>query len=223
MGREVTIMSDRIVITISREFGTGGHEVGRKLADSLGIKFYDDELISIAAKKMGFNENYVRDNEEVVPDFSFSGLFSGVSSYTVSPTDQIQENQFELIREIAKDQSCVIVGRAADYILQDDPDQVSVFIFAPMEARVKRLAQDTTHYKAYLPEEKYTEDQLVKDVKYIDKQRRKYYEFYTENQWGERDVYDLLINTDRTGIDGAVAVIEAYIKNGRGQNIVSDL
>lgn len=216
-------MSDRIVITISREFGTGGHEVGRKLADRLGIKFYDDELIKIAAKKMGFNENYVRDNEEVVPDFSFSGLFSGVSSYTSSPTDQIQENQFELIREIAKDQSCVIVGRAADYILQDDPDQVSVFIFAPMEARIKRLAQDTTHYKAYLPEDNYTEDQLLKAVKYIDKQRRKFYEFYTENQWGERDVYDLLINTDRTGIDGAVAVIEAYIKNGRGQNIVSDL
>lgn len=216
-------MSERIVITISREFGTGGHEVGRKLADRLGIKFYDDELIKIAAKKMGFNENYVRDNEEVVPDFSFSGLFSGVSSYTSSPTDQIQENQFELIREIAKDQSCVIVGRAADYILKDDPDQVSVFIFAPMEARIKRLAQDTTHYKAYLPEESYTEDQLLKAVKYIDKQRRKFYEFYTENQWGERDVYDLLINTDRAGIDGAVAVIEAYIKNGRGQNIVSDL
>ena len=216
-------MSDRIVITISREFGTGGHEVGRKLADSLGIKFYDDELIKIAAKKMGFNENYIRDNEEVVPDFSFSGLFSGVSSYTSSPTDQIQENQFELIRELAKDQSCVIVGRAADYILKDDPDQVSVFIFAPMEARIRRLAQDTTHYKAYLPEESYTEDQLLKAVKYIDKQRRKFYEFYTENQWGERDVYDLLINTDRAGIDGAVAVIEAYIKNGRGQNIVSDL
>ena len=216
-------MSDRIVITLSREFGTGGHEVGRKLAEKLGIKFYDDELIKIAAEKMGFNENYVRDNEEQIPDFSFSGMFSGISAYAPSPSDQIQENQFELIREIAKDQSCVILGRAADYILQEDPDQVSVFLFAPLDARVKRLSQDTTHYKAYLPEDSYTEDQLIKAVKYIDKQRKKYYEFYTENQWGERDVYDLLINTDRTGIDGAVAVIEAYIKNARGQNITSDL
>ena len=216
-------MSDRIVITLSREFGTGGHEVGRKLAEKLGIKFYDDELIKIAAEKMGFNENYVRDNEEQIPDFSFSGMFSGISAFTPNPSDQIQESEFDLIREIAKDQSCVILGRAADYILQDDPDRVSVFIFAPLESRVKRLAQDTVHYKAYLPEENYTDAQLVKAVKYIDKQRRKYYEFYTENQWGDRDVYDLLINTDRTGIDGAVAVIEAYIKNARGQNITSDL
>ena len=214
---------DKIIITISREFGTGGHEVGRKLADKLGINFYDDELINIAAEKMGFNENYVRDNEESIPDFSFSGMFSGVSTYTASPADQIQENQFDLIRELAAKESCVIVGRAADYILREDPCCVSVFVFAPMEARIKRLAKDTTHYKAYLPEENYTEDQLLKAVKYIDKQRRKFYEFYTENQWGERDVYDLLINTERTGIDGAVDIIETYIKSGRGKDILSDI
>lgn len=214
---------EKIIITLSREFGTGGHEVGRKLADKLGIKFYDDELINIAAKNMGFNENYVRDNEETIPDFSFGGMFSGVAAYVSSPADQIQENQFDVIRELADKESCVIVGRAADYILKDNPNHVSVFIFAPLEARLKRLSRDTTHYKAYLPEEHYTEDQLVKAVKYIDKQRRKYYEFYTENQWGERDVYDLLINTDRTGIDGAVEVIASYIKAGRGKDIVSDL
>ena len=214
---------EKIIITLSREFGTGGHEVGRKLADKLGIKFYDDELINIAAKNMGFNENYVRDNEEAIPDFSFGGMFSGVAAYVSSPADQIQENQFDVIRELADKESCVIVGRAADYILKDNPNHVSVFIFAPLEARIKRLSQDTTHYKAYLPEDHYTEDQLIKAVKYIDKQRRKYYEFYTENQWGERDVYDLLINTDRTGIDGAVEVIASYIKAGRGKDIVSDL
>ena len=214
---------EKIIITLSREFGTGGHEVGRKLADKLGIKFYDDELINIAAKNMGFNENYVRDNEESIPDFSFGGMFSGVAAYVSSPADQIQENQFDLIRELADKESCVIVGRAADYILKDNPNHVSVFIFAPLEARIKRLSQDTVHYKAYLPEDHYTEDQLIKAVKYIDKQRRKYYEFYTENQWGERDVYDLLINTDRTGIDGAVEVIASYIKAGRGKDIVSDL
>ena len=216
-------MSDRIIITLSREFGTGGHEVGRKLAEKLGIKFYDDELIKIAAKDLGFNENYVQDNEERIPDFSFSGMFGGINTYMINPSDQIQENEFELIRKIASEGSCIILGRAADYILQDDPDQVSVFIFAPVEARLRRLAQDKEHYKAYLPEDNYTEEQLAKAVKVIDKQRKKYYEFYTENQWGERDVYDLLINTDRTGIDGAVEVIAAYIKNARGKNITSDL
>ncbi len=214
---------EKIIITISREFGTGGHEVGRKLADKLGIKFYDNELINIAAQKMGFNENYVRDNEETIPDFSFSGMFSGVTAYTASPADRIQEHQFETIREIASKESCVIVGRAADYILKDEPNCVSIFVFAPLESRLKRLSQDTAHYKAYLPEESYTREQLLKAVKYIDKQRRKFYEFYTENQWGERDVYDLLINTDRTGIDGAVEVIATYIQTGRGKDIVSDL
>ena len=214
---------DRVIVTISREFGTGGHEVGRLLAEKLGVEFYDDELIKAAAKSMGFDENYVRDNEEAIPDFSIAGLFSGVSAFTSSPADQIQESQFEMIREIAKKGSCVIVGRAADYVLQDDPDLVSVFLFAPLNARIKRLAQDTVHYKNYLPEESYTEDQLKKAVKYIDKQRRKYYEFYTENQWGERDVYDLLINTDSTGIDGAAAIIEAYIKNCKDKDITSDL
>ena len=216
-------MSDRIVITISREFGTGGHEVGRKVAELLGIKFYDDELIKIAAKNMGFNENFVRDNEEVVPDFSFSGLFAGVSSFASNPSDQIQENQFALIRELAKKESCVIVGRAADYILQDDPNRVSIFLFAPLEARVRRLEKDKVHYNAYLPEEEYSKEQLIKAVKYMDKQRRKFYEFYTENQWGDRDVYDLLINTERAGVDGAAKIIESYIKAGRGKDITSDL
>ena len=220
---EEAVMSEKIIITISREFGTGGHLIGKRLAEKLGIAFYDNELIQIAAKEMGFNENYIKNNEEKVPEFSFSGLFSGVAAYTSNPSDRIQEQQFEMIRDIAEKESCVIVGRAADYILQDYPGRVSIFLFAPLEARVRRLAQDTVHYKAYLPEESYTEEQLVKAVKAIDKQRRKYYEFYTENQWGERDIYDLLINTERTGIDGAIALIETYIKTGRGKDITSDL
>ena len=207
-------MNKKIIITISREFGTGGHLIGKKLAEKLGISFYDNELIQIAAKEMGFNENYIQNNEEKAPEFSFSGLFSGVGTYTSSPSDRIQEQQFEMIREIADRESCVIVGRAADYILQDNPNHVSIFLFAPLEARVRRLAQDTVHYRAYLPEENYTTEQLIRAVKAIDKKRRKYYEFYTENQWGERDVYDLLINTERTGIDGAVALIETYITTG---------
>lgn len=212
----------KIIVTISREFGSGGHSVGKKLAEKLGIDFYDNELITIAAKNMGFHEGYVQENEERIPDFSISGLFGGFDTFTTSPSDRIQENEFDLIREIASKGSCVIVGRAADYILQDEK-HVSIFIFAPMEARIERLKADHVNYKSYLPEDSYTETELVKAVKVIDKQRRKYYEFYTENRWGERDVYDLLINTDRTGIDGAVDIIETYIRSSRDKNILSDI
>lgn len=215
-------MSDKIIVTISREFGTGGHSVGKKLAEELGIKFYDNELIKMAAEKMGFKEGYIQNNEERVPDFSMSGIFSGISSFAPNPSDSIQESEFELIREIARNESCVIVGRAADYILQDE-QHISVFLFAPIEARIRRLKNDTKNYKAYLPEDNYTEEQLLKAVKVIDKQRRKFYEFYTENSWGDRDIYDLLINTDRTGVDGAVEIIKRYLEVSRDKDILSDI
>lgn len=215
-------MSDKIIVTISREFGSGGHSVGQKLAEKLGISFYDNELIRIAAEKMGFNENFVKDNEERIPDYSVSSMFTGIGGFMSNPSDKIQEHEFDIIREIAEKESCVIVGRAADYILQEMP-HVSIFIFAPVEARISRLKNDHVHYKAYLPEDEYTEAELQKAVKVIDKQRRRYYEFYTENSWGERDVYDLLINTDRAGIDGAVEIIEAYIRAGKGKDILSDI
>lgn len=209
---------DRIIVTIDREYGSGGHEVGKRLAERLGVKFVDEELISRAAAVTGYHEDYIRSNDERAPEYSVPSLFSGFDNFQASPFARIQEEEFRIIREIASEDSCVIVGRAADYILSSKR-HVSIFLFAPLEDRIKRKLKVTES----VPDVEYDEYSMEKHVKQMDKQRRKYYEFYTDNKWGGRDVYDLLINTSRAGIEGAVDIIVAYIIGGKDKDILSDL
>ena len=212
-------MSDKVIVTIDREFGSGGHEVARRLAERLGVPFYDEEIIARAAESTGYNTEYIRDNDEKAPDFSFSSMFSGFDSFQTSPFAKVQEEEFNIIREIAAEGSCVIVGRAADYILSEER-HVSIFLFAPFEERVRRKLQ--LHNIAE-PENLFDLPTVEKQVKQIDKQRRRYYEFYTDNKWGGHETFDVLINTGRSGINGAVDIIEAYIKGGMGKDILSDM
>ena len=212
-------MEDKVIVTIDREFGSGGHEVAKRLADRLGIAFYDEEIIARAAASTGYHEEYIRDNDEKAPDLSFASVFSGFDNFQSSPFAKIQEEEFNIIREIAAEGSCVIVGRAADYILSEER-HVSIFLFAPFEDRVRRKQQ--IHNTAE-PENLYDIATVEKQVKQIDKQRRRYYEFYTDNKWGGRDEYDLLVNTSRAGVEGAVDIIEAYIKGGKDKDLMSDL
>ena len=212
-------MEDKVIVTIDREFGSGGHEVAKRVAERLGIPFYDEEIIARAAANTGYKEEYIRDNDEKAPEVSFSNMFSGFDSFQTSPFAKIQEEEFNIIREIASEGSCVIVGRAADYILAEER-HVSIFLFAPFEERVRRKLQ--IHNSAE-PENLYDVPTVEKAVRQIDKQRRRYYEFYTDNKWGGRDEYDLLINTSRAGVEGAVDIIEAYIKGGKDKDLMSDL
>ena len=208
-----------LIVTIDREVGSGGHEVARRLADRLGLKLYDEEIIAKAAEKTGYHEEYIKNNEEKAPDYSLTGIFSAIDSFQTSPFAKVQEEEFNIIREIASEGNCVIVGRAADYILSEER-HVSIFLFAPIEERVKRrlaLAEMNS------PDVPVSEAAVEKEVRAIDKQRRRYYEFYTDNKWGGREAYDLLINTGRSGINGAVDIIEAFIKGGRDKDILSDM
>ena len=209
----------KLIVTIDREVGSGGHEVARRLADRLGLRLYDEEIISKAAEKTGYLEDYIKNNEEKAPDFSIPGIFSAVDTFQASPFAKVQEEEFNIIREIAAEGSCVIVGRAADYILSNER-HVSIFLFAPIEDRVKRkLALARMDPEADVP----GEAAMEKEIRAIDKQRRRYYEFYTDNKWGGREAYDLLINTGRSGVNGAVDIIEAYIRGGRDKDILSDM
>ena len=212
-------MEDKVIVTIDREFGSGGHEVARRLAERLNIKFFDEEIIARAAASTGYHEEYIRDNDEKAPEFSFGSLFTGMDNFQESPFAKIQEEEFNIIREIASEGSCVIVGRAADYILAEER-HVSIFLFAPFEERVRRKQQI---HNINEPTDLLDFAAAEKQVKQIDKQRRRYYEFYTDNKWGGRDVYDLLINTSRAGVEGAVDIIEAYIKGGKDKDLMSDL
>ena len=198
-------MEDKVIVTIDREFGSGGHEVAKRVAERLGIPFYDEEIIARAAANTGYQEEYIRDNDEKAPELSFNTMFSGFDNFQA--------------REIAAEGSCVIVGRAADYILSEER-HVSIFLFAPFEDRVRRKLQ--IHNTAE-PENLFDVPTAEKAVRQIDKQRRRYYEFYTDNKWGGRDESDLLINTSRAGVEGAVDIIEAYIKGGKDKDLMSDL
>jgi cytidylate kinase len=209
----------KLIVTIDREYGSGGHEVARRLADRLGLRLYDEEIIAKAAEKTGYREEYIKDNEEKAPDFSISGIFSAVDTFQTSPFARVQEEEFNIIREIAAEGSCVIVGRAADYILSNER-HVSIFLFAPIEDRVKRKLRLATMNETDEPTDEAGMEKLVKQT---DKQRRRYYEFYTDNKWGGREVYDLLINTSRTGVNGAVDIIEAYIRGSHGKDLLSDM
>lgn len=209
---------ENLIVTIDREYGSGGHEVARRLADRFGMKLYDDEIIAMAARKTGYRADYIKNNDETAPQLNIPSVYSGIDIFQTAPSNRIQEEEFRIIREIAAEGNCVIVGRAADYILAD-MRHISIFIFAPVEDRIKRkLALIDINGT-----EPMTEAQMEKKVKQRDKQRRKYYEFYTDNKWGGREVYDVLINTSRSGINGAVDIIEAYIKGGKDKDILSDM
>lgn len=212
------IMDNKIIITIGREYGSGGHEVGKRLAAMLDIAFYDDELIHEAAKNTGYNIDYVKANDEKAPEVSIGSYFSGLDIYQSTPYDNIQFEEARLIRDIASRGSCVIIGHAADFILKDEPC-INIFLFAPMKDRIQRK-------KALLsPEEaaEMTDAAMEKIIKQKDKQRRRFYEFYTDNKWGAKESYDLSINTSRTGLDGAVKIIKTYIDESRGKDLLSDM
>lgn len=207
----------KFIVTIGREFGSGGHEIGKRLAKEMGIAFYDTELLELAVAKTGYHEDYIRSNDEKAPDFAAGPLFSGMEYYQPSPYDKIQVEVRKIIEDIAENESAVIVGRAADYILRDKT-HVSVFLFAPMEDRIKRkmaLLDEKTRSEI-------TDSMMEKTIRQRDKQRRRFYEYYTDMRWGARDTYDLLINTSRAGIEGSVKIIETFIKEGYDENILPD-
>lgn len=198
-------MQKSLIITIGRQFGSGGHEIGEKLAKKLGIKFYDKELIKLIAKQSGLCEKVLESYDEkptnsllysIVMDIYPSVMYTG-------PTidQQIYQANYDTIRKLADGEPCVIVGRCADYILRDHPELVSVFIHANSDFRAARIAEE---YK--LPDAK-VRDMLVK----TDKKRASYYNFQSEKQWGAASSYNLCIESSEVGIDGAVDLIMDYI------------
>ena len=198
-------MQKSLIITIGRQFGSGGHEIGEKLAKKLGIKFYDKELIKLIAKQSGLCEKVLESYDEkptnsllysIVMDIYPSVMYTG-------PTidQQIYQANYDTIRRLADGEPCVIVGRCADYILRDHPELVSVFVHANSDFRAARIAEE---YK--LPDAK-VRDLLVK----TDTKRASYYNFQSEKQWGAASSYNLCIESSEVGIDGAVDLIMDYI------------
>lgn len=194
------------IYTIGREFGSGGREVGEKLAAKLGIKLYDKELLQQAAKDSGFCEE-IFENHDEKPTNSF--LYSlvmdtySVSGYSAAPFLDMPLNhkvflaQFETIKKIAEKESCVIVGRCADYALSDNPDCINIFIHADLDVRIENVSKNLN----------ITENKARDIINKTDKQRASYYNYYTSKKWGDSKSYNLSLDAGKLGTDNCVEMI----------------
>lgn len=199
------------VITIGRQFGSGGREIGEKVADYFGIKCYDKELLSRAAKESGFCEEMIQNHDErptnsflynlVMDTYSFG---YNASSFVDMPiSHKVFLAQFDTIKNIADEGPCVIVGRCADYALSDYKNVINLFIFGDEEKKIERIME-----KYNLSREK-ARDMIVKK----DKQRQSYYNYYSSKKWGRADSYDLCINSSVLGVEGTVKLITQYVED----------
>ena len=202
-------MANNTIITIARQYGSGGHDIGKKLSEELKIPFYDKELLERAAKDSGFcQEIFENYDEKPTNSFLYSLVMDTYSmGYATAAFAEMPLNhkiflaQFNAIKDIAKEGPCVIVGRCADYALADFPNVVNVYLYADMQSRIARIARrhDVTDSKA--------KDLIQK----TDKSRASYYNYYTNKKWGEATGYDLCLNTASLGIDGTIHMIREFV------------
>ena len=186
------------IITISREFGSGGRFIGEKVAKKLGIAYYDKNIINDIAEKSGLSPEYVQKNAELSPKKGlFAYAFAGRDITGKSVEDMVYEAQRKVILELADGESCVIIGRNADYILKDRDDVLNVFIHGDMPEKTKRIMG------LYNLEEK----EAVKMMTDTDKRRMANYNFYTDQKWGKASNYTLCLNSSKLGCDRCEKII----------------
>lgn len=187
-------LSKQVVITVSREYGSGGRYVGRLIADKLGIKLYDKDFILKVAEKTGLSVDYIESNEQkrnILTNLN-NGYYSGLNN-----ADELFINEAELIKKVANEESCVIVGRCADFILKDKENVVKVFIYSNMENKIKRATEIYGLDKS----------KAEKEIKRIDKLRANHYKYYTDKEWNNPSNYDICINSDGIGVEKAADLI----------------
>ncbi|MGM9971104.1 MAG: AAA family ATPase [Anaeroplasmataceae bacterium] len=189
------------VITIGRQYGSGGRFIAKKLAEALNIAFYDNELLAKASVESGMSQSVIESYDEKKDGF-FSGVIPSTFSVDLSMGQKVFLSQFETIKKIGSSESCVIVGRCADYVLEGNDNVVNVYISAPLESRIQRVI------KFYNVPAAKAKDTVIK----MDKKRASYYNFYTDKKWGKADSYDLCVNSD-IGIDETVEVIKNFVES----------
>ena len=188
-------MTKRCIVTIGREYGSGGREIGEKLAEKLGFSFYDRNFLEMAALETGYSEDSLANNDEIADRIYFPYKTENIS-------EELFKIQSRIMIEKAKSESCVIVGRCSDIILKDFANVVHIFIYADEEDRVQRIMERNN----------LDEVKARKKLKKTEKIRKNYYQYYTDSEWGNRENKDLLINSSKTGIENSVEVIISYLK-----------
>ncbi len=204
-------MTDGLVLTVSREAYCGGDELARTIADKLGFKFYDREIISLASQKSGIHEDHF-DAIEKRPTNSIlysvvMGMYTTRGAYVklddVLTDDKIYQVQADIIRDMATDGNCVFVGRCSDYILRSREKCVNIFLHASNADRISRV----------MKEQNATENEAKKIITRADKKRRSYYNYYTNREWGAMANYDLSLNLSKIPEQDAVKVVISYLES----------
>ena len=189
------VMKKRCIITIGREYGSKGRIIGEKLAERLGISFYDRKFLELAAIETGYSEEDLSEQDEFIDRKYFPYKTENLS-------EELFNIQSRLMVEKAKNESCVIVGRCSDIILKDFANVVHIFIYGEEDDRVQTIMErnQTDEIKAR------------KELKKVEKMRKNYYQYYTDTEWGSRENKDLLINSSTSGVEGAIELILSYLR-----------
>ena len=204
-------MSKKILITIARQFGSGGREIGERIAKLLGIPLIDKELIKDAAAKGEISEEIIKNSDESAANSLLYTLAMGSNvlgttihfGYKMPINDRLFILQSEAIKNYAAKGSCVIIGRCADYVLRDEPSLFRIFIYGDLDHRRERVKERHPELKS---------SQVIDVINKTDKRRASYYNFYTGNKWGKYDNYDMAINSSTFGIDETAELIAAAVK-----------
>lgn len=199
----------KYMVTIARQYGSGGREIGKKLSEVTGFRFYDKDLITMAAQKSGLSQAVLDTADEKAANsllytlaLGSSVYHHGVDSLHVPLNDKLFTVQSEIIKEISENnENAIFVGRCADYVLSSYPQLIRVFIRAEFDTRVKNI----------MKRHDLTENQAKELIIKTDKRRANYYNYYTGGKWAKIENYDLVLSTDKTGMDGAVKMITSFI------------
>ena len=199
---------DKIYITIGRQFGSGGREIGKKVAQALGIEYYDKELLAVAAKESGLSHQFLQNyDEKPTNSFLYSlvmgqqSMLAGVQGSTVEQL--AAKAQRDAVLSVAEKGSCVIVGRCADYILRDEPRLYRIFVAADWDWRVDHIVH----------RDGITAKEAEEKMKKLDKARASYYSFHTDRKWGSAEWYDLCVSSSKKGVDAAADLILHFVQN----------
>lgn len=203
-------LDKQVIITVSREYGSGGRYIGRLIADKLGIKFYDKDFVEKLAEETGLSEEYIENNEQKRD--SLAGLNNGYY-FGLNNADELFIKEAELMKKVANQESCVIIGRCADFILQDKENIIKVFVYSNMEDKIKRATEIYGLNK----------DKAEKEIKRIDKLRANHYRYYTEKEWSNHANYDICINSDTLGVEKSADLICEMVKEKFCNQIVTKM
>lgn len=201
------------IITIGREFGSGGREFGKRLAEELGIAYYDREIMEEISKRTRLAESYIQHIVEGAPGIYYpitvgKTLHGAEPDYLLRQYTSVYAEQANTIRDMAEKSDCVIVGRCADYILRDRKP-LRIFVYADMESKLRRC-REKSHADDAL-----TDRQLARKIRHVDRNRARYYEYYTGRRWGDRTNYDLMLNTSSMSVKAAVHSLAELLRHER--------